>query len=121
MVDRLEQPVTPVTSIRGEPAPSICAPISTSIAAMSWISGSRAAFSMIVVPLASTAAIMIVSVAPTLGKSSQTSAPCRPCGASAITKPCSMWTFAPIDSSPATCMFSPREPMLSPPGSATSA
>ena len=39
-------------------------------AARSVISGSRAAFSMTVVPLASTAAVMRFSVAPTLGNSS---------------------------------------------------
>ena len=58
------------------PAPSILAPMAVSIAARSWISGSRAAFSTTVVPLAPTAAIMTFSVAPTLGKSSDTSAPC---------------------------------------------
>ena len=56
---------------------------------MSTISGSRAALSMTVVPVASTAAIRMFSVAPTLGKSSQMSAPRSPCGASATRKPCS--------------------------------
>ena len=53
------------------PAPSMRAPIRSSIAQMSTISGSRAALSITVVPLASTAAITRFSVAPTLGKSSQ--------------------------------------------------
>ena len=64
--------------------PSIWAPIATSIWHRSTISGSRAALSMTVVPLASTAAVMMFSVAPTLGKSSQIEAP-RSSGASATT------------------------------------
>ena len=58
--------------------PSIWAPIATSILHRSTISGSRAALSMTVVPLASTAAVRMFSVAPTLGKSSQIVAPRRP-------------------------------------------
>ena len=49
------------------PAPSIRAPIATRNAAMSAISGSRAALSITVVPRARTAAIIRFSVAPTLG------------------------------------------------------
>ena len=48
--------------------PSICAPIATSMPQRSTISGSRAALSMTVAPLASTAAVMMFSVAPTLGR-----------------------------------------------------
>ena len=62
---------TPVISRVDEPMPSIWAPIDTIIRHRSTISGSRAALSMTVVPLASTAAVMMFSVAPTLGKSSQ--------------------------------------------------
>ena len=51
---------------------------------MSTISGSRAALSITVVPLASTAAMRMFSVAPTLGKSSRMSPPCSPWGASAM-------------------------------------
>jgi hypothetical protein len=69
------------------PAPSILAPISTSMAARSWISGSRAAFSITVVPRAPTAAIRMFSVAPTLGKSSEIMAPWRE-GAVASRYPC---------------------------------
>ena len=47
---------------------------------MSTISGSRAALSISVTPLASTAAISRFSVAPTLGKSSQIVAPRSPAG-----------------------------------------
>ena len=62
--------------------PSICAPIDTSIRHRSTISGSRAALSMTVVPFASTAAVRMFSVAPTLGKSNQIVVP-RSSGASA--------------------------------------
>ena len=40
-------------------------------------------------------------------------------GADAITKPCSPEICAPILASPETCMSSPREPIMSPPGRAT--
>ena len=86
---------------------------------MSTISGSRAALSISVTPLASTAAISRFSVAPTLGKSSQILPPRRPRGAEAITNPCSPEISAPIRARPETCMSSPREPIMSPPGSAT--
>ena len=71
------------------PAPAMTAPISTSMAARSEISGSRAAFSMTVVPLARTAAIRMFSVAPTLGKSNAMSAPSSE-SASPTTAPCSI-------------------------------
>ena len=58
---------TPCTSIEVVPTPSIRAPISISMCARSWMSGSRAAFSITVVPFARTAAIRTFSVAPTLG------------------------------------------------------
>ena len=109
---------TPSISSVDVPMPSICAPIATNIWHRSTISGSRAALSIAVLPLASTAAISRFSVAPTLGKSSQIVAPVS-VGASATTNPCSIPSVAPIRSSPAKCMSSLREPMLSPPGSAT--
>ena len=84
------------------------------------ISGSRAALSMIVVPSASTAAIRMFSVAPTLGKSSPIEAPCRLL-ARPTTLPCSMFIVAPIARRPDWCMSSGREPIASPPGNATSA
>ena len=111
----------PSTSRVEVPIPSTVAPIRRSIRHRSTISGSRATLSITVRPLASAAAISRFSVAPTLGKSSRSSAPCRPCGASATRKPWSSRTSAPISVSPATCMSSPREPIASPPGSATSA
>ena len=70
--------VTPSTSILEVPAPEMCAPMPVSMAQMSTISGSRAALSISVTPLASTAAISRFSVAPTLGKSSQMVAPFSP-------------------------------------------
>ena len=90
------QPVDPVhgRASRCE-TPSIWAPIATSISHRSMISGSRATLSMTVVPSASTAAISRFSVAPTLGKSSQSFAPVSRPATSATTKPCSMRTFAP--------------------------
>ena len=78
---------TPSTLSVDVPAPSIRAPIAVSIAQMSTISGSRAALSISVTPLASTAAISRFSVAPTLGKSSQIVAPCRPPGADGDDEP----------------------------------
>jgi hypothetical protein len=54
------------------PAPVMRAPIELRNAARSAISGSRAALSMTVVPLAITAAMSRFSVAPTLGNSSIT-------------------------------------------------
>jgi hypothetical protein len=72
---------TPSTASVDVPRPSIFAPICCSIWHRSTISGSRAALSMTVVPVASTAAIRMFSVAPTLGKSSQTVVPVSPCGA----------------------------------------
>ena len=42
-------------------------------------------------------------------------------GALATRKPCSLWIEAPSRSRPEMCMSSPREPMASPPGSATRA
>ncbi len=57
---------TPCTIMRSVPAPSIFAPILMSIFAKSTTSGSRAAFSMMVVPSAKVAAIIAFSVPPTV-------------------------------------------------------
>src|SRR6195952_4961031 len=100
------------------PAPTILAPIWLSITARSMISGSRAALSMTVVPWASTAAIKMFSVAPTLGKSRPICAP-RSRSAAPTTMPCSMLIVAPSARRPLWCMSRGREPMASPPGSAT--
>ncbi len=65
----------PSTSIREVPAPRTTAPMAQSMAARSMTSGSLAAFSMTVVPLASTAAMSRLSVAVWLGYSSTTLVP----------------------------------------------
>ena len=66
--------VQPLDALDGDgdelPAPSTLAPMRLRKAARSAISGSRAALSIVVVPLARTAAIRAFSVAPTLGNSS---------------------------------------------------
>ena len=111
---------TPSIWIVELPAPTTCAPMRSRNAARSVTSGSRAAFSITVVPLASTAAHMRFSVAPTLGNSSSMREPWS-MSARACTKPCSTDTSAPIDSRPRRCMSTLRLPMLSPPGSATRA
>ena len=61
--------LTPSIRITSVPAPRILAPILFKKVAKSTISGSSAAFSMIVFPSAKVAAIITFSVAPTLGKS----------------------------------------------------
>ncbi len=65
------------------PAPSIDAPIFVSRLARSTTSGSRAAFSMIVSPCASTAAISRSSVPVTVIRSKVKLVPRSPSGASA--------------------------------------
>lgn len=65
---------TPVIFISLLPAPTIFAPILLSILAKSIISGSIAAFLIVVVPSAKTDTSIIFSVAPTLGKSNCISA-----------------------------------------------
>ena len=75
---------TPSISIVEVPPPLTWAPIDTRKSAMSAISGSRAAFSMVVCPRARTEAMRTFSVAPTLGNSSRMLAPLSPCGAAAM-------------------------------------
>src|SRR6266498_2841476 len=111
----------PSISMVGVPTPWIRPPISWRNSARSESSGSRAAFSMTVVPRAATAAIMTFSVAPTLGKSSEMIAPDRPLGATPSRNPCSEEKRAPIFSRPRTCRSIFRDPMLQPPGMATRA
>ena len=60
----------PSTTSVDEPAPEMLAPMRSRNRQRSNISGSRAALSITVVPLAATAAISRFSVAPTLGNSS---------------------------------------------------
>ena len=82
------------------PSPDIFAPIEIKNSPKSTTSGSRAAFSIVVVPFASVAAVIIFSVAPTLGNSKTMFAPFKPFGAFAITNPCSELTSAPISVRP---------------------
>ena len=69
---------TPSTSMREVPAPRTTAPMSHSMAARSATSGSFAAFSITVVPLASTAAMSRLSVAVWLGYSQHDPGPDQP-------------------------------------------
>ena len=66
---------TPLISITFVPSPEIFAPIFFNIFIISTISGSRAAFVIVVFPSARTVARIIFSVAPTLGKSRSIFAP----------------------------------------------
>ena len=91
------------------------APIATNISHRSTTSGSRAALSIVVTPSASTAAVTMFSVAPTLGNGNVMSAPRRR-SAVASTSPWLNLNVAPIASSPATCMSIGRAPKSSPPG-----
>jgi hypothetical protein len=97
------------------PAPATRAPMRFNMAARSATSGSRAAFSMTVVPSASTAAISSVSVAVWLGNSSTMRAPTRR-SARASTKPWSTSSLAPSSSRPRRWKSIERTPNLSPPG-----
>ena len=76
---------TPSTTIWPVPAPAIRAPILVRQAARSATSGSRAAFSITVVPLASAAAISATWVPPTVTFGKAISPPFRPFGARAMT------------------------------------
>jgi len=102
------------------PAPRIFAPIVFRKLARSTISGSFATFSRIVWPLARAAAIMMFSVAPTLGKSRYILEPLRRLHDPLI-KPCSNLILAPKASNPLICKSIGRLPILHPPGSAISA
>ena len=89
-----------------------------SISHRSAISGSRAALSITVVPLAAAAAMTRFSVAPTLGNSSSTLVPSR-FGARATMLPWTTSSSAPSSPRPRTCMSMGRGPRSSPPGRAT--
>ena len=110
----------PAPSMRSvdEPAPEMLAPMRPRNRQRSNISGSRAALSITVVPLAATAAISRFSVAPTLGNSSTTRPPSIS-DADASMLPCTTSTRAPSSVRPRTCMSMGRGPKSSPPGRAT--
>ena len=76
---------TPSTTMREVPAPEIFAPILLRHSATSTISGSRAAFSITVSPLASDAAISAVWVPPTVTFGKSISPPFSPPFVFAIT------------------------------------
>ena len=91
--------VTPSMVMRRVPAPSILAPIEMRKSARSTTSGSQAADSMMVVPLARTAAIMRLSVPRTVGPClprRSTSVPVRPSFAAMNMLPPSVSMVAPI-------------------------
>ena len=111
---------TPSTMMVDVPAPVTWPPMRFRSPARSAISGSRAALSITVVPLARTAAIITFSVAPTLGNSKRTGLPTR-LSAVACTSPPEISNRQPIASSAAMCMSMGRGPKLSPPGRATRA
>src|ERR1700683_3472353 len=78
---------TPSTTIRRGPAPEMRAPIFLRQAGTSLISGSSAAFSITLVPLASVAAMIAVCVPPTVTLGKTISAPRNPFGARVLTPP----------------------------------
>ena len=102
------------------PTPSIFAPILTRNSPNAVISGSIAALSMTVVPLASTAAIITLPVAPTLETSKTILAPFS-LDAFARIYPASTSISAPSFRSPSMCRFTGRGPQAHPPGSDTRA
>ena len=111
---------TPSISMREVPAPRTTAPMSQSMAARSATSGSFAAFSMIVVPLARTAAMSRLSVAVWLGYSRTTLVPTsRPPGTVPRTSPCDDSKRAPMALRPLRWKSIGRSPKSSPPGSGT--
>ena len=110
---------TPVIRMTSVPAPRICAPMLFKKVAKSMISGSRAAFSITVVPSARTAAKMALIVAPTETISMKIRAPCKPCGAAKWTVPLSSLTVAPKAIKAFKCWSIGRGPILSPPGKVT--
>ncbi len=113
---------TPSMVTRLVPAPSILAPIELRKLARSTTSGSQAADSMMVVPLARTAAIMRLSVPRTVGPClprRSTSVPVRPLGAFMSMLPPSMLMSAPMARSPLRWRSTGRSPMTQPPGRET--
>ena len=111
---------TPSISMRDVPAPRTTAPMSQSMEARSATSGSFAAFSITVVPLARTAAMSRLSVAVWLGYSSTTRVPTRrPPGTVPRTSPWDDSKRAPMAPRPVRWKSIGRSPKSSPPGSGT--
>ena len=112
------RPRTPSITIVDVPAPSTFPPIRLRNEARSAISGSLAAFSIVVSPSARTAAIIMFSVAPTLGNSKTMRLPVNLLHLAAI-YPCSVSNSAPNISKPLRCISIGLGPKSSPPGRAT--
>ena len=100
------------------PSPVISAPIELRKVTRSAISGSRAAFSITVLPSAKTAAMSKFSVAPTLGKFSSTLPPTS-FSASPSIYPWLLVKEAPSSSRPFRCISIGLCPKSSPPGTDT--
>ena len=111
---------TPSISILGVPSPVILAPILFRKFPKSTISGSLAAFEIIVFPGVFTAAIIIFCVAPTLGKPKGISAPFK-LSDFAWMYPWTLVISAPNISKPFKCKSTGREPIAHPPGNETTA
>ena len=92
------------------------APISAKQFAKSIISGSRAAFFIIVLPLANVEAIKIFSVAPTETNGKFISQPLSPLGAVAFTYPPFKSMVAPKASKAERCKSIGLVPIAQPPG-----
>ena len=102
------------------PAPLTLAPIAFKKSARSTISGSCAAFSITLIPLANTAAIIAFSVPVTVTMSIKIRAPTS-FFAVARMKPFSTCTSAPSACMALMCKFTGRAPIAQPPGKDTSA
>ncbi len=116
---RYSQPVsflTPHIHIVLSPAPLILAPHLFRKHAKSTISGSLAAFFIIVSPSAKTAASIIFSVAPTDGKFNVIFAPLRPFSALQSSMPCLSFIFTPIFLNADRCISIGLGPNSHPPG-----
>ena len=110
---------TPSITTRRVPAPEIRAPILTRKLARSTTSGSLAAESITVVPRASTAAIMRLSVPRTVGPCfplMSISPPTSPSGALKTMSPASMSTLAPSPCMAFIWRSTGRSPITHPPG-----
>ena len=108
----------PCTRMVSVPAPSTQPPQALRKAARSVISGSFAAPCSTVCPCAVAAASSSVSVAPTLGKLRQISAPRSPAGAYSVSCPGAAGSCrTPICASPCKCRSMGLAPMRHPPGS----
>ena len=113
-----ESLAAPCTVRMFDPIPAIRAPMDTSIRQRSWTWGSEAAFSMTVVPSASTAAMSAFSVAVTEVSSRNIAAPFSLLAESAKKVPVS--TRVPSSMSARKCVSRGLRPITSPPGGGSS-